>query len=290
MKKVLLLMVLCCTALVARAQKVKTVKGEATYYAREYESLEVAKKKAEERAKIQALAEAFGTTVSQVNTIRKKNSNGKSDIDFSSIGETEVKGEWLGETRAPIFSKPVYEDGMLVITCRVEGRAREILNAELDLQVHVLRNGVESRYEDGDFRSGDDLFLSFQSPVNGYLAVYLIDDSRQAFCLLPYREQTTGIYPIVANQPYVFFRVKSAPADERRYVDEYTMTCDGNVEHNEIYVVFSPYEFTKASDVSENAGLPRQLPFDEFNRWLIKCRGRDKGMNVRRFAITVSKN
>jgi hypothetical protein len=279
-----------CSALsLAVAQKVMTVKGEATYYAREYESLEVAKKKAEERARIQALADAFGTTVSQVNTVRTKNRSGKSDIDFSSIGETEVKGEWLGETKAPVFSNPFYENGILVITCKVEGRAMEIVNAELDLQVHVLRNGTEDRFEDTDFRSGDDLFLSFQSPVSGYLAVYLVDDSRQAFCLLPYRGQTMGIYPIEANQHYLFFREQSAPIGERQFVDEYTMTCEGEMEHNEIYVIFSPNEFTKAADVSENVGLPRQLSFEDFNRWLIKCRRRDKGMNVRRQAIIVSK-
>ena len=79
----------------AFAQKVKTVEGEYTYYAPENVTMEQAKRTALDRAMIQAIADEFGTIVTQQNATRVENQNGRSDIDFLSIGGSEVKGEWL---------------------------------------------------------------------------------------------------------------------------------------------------------------------------------------------------
>lgn len=79
---------ICCFA-----QKIKTVDGEYTYIVPENINLDKAKHIALERLKIQLIEEEFGTTVSQANSTLVKNSNGKSDIDFISIGGSEVKGE-----------------------------------------------------------------------------------------------------------------------------------------------------------------------------------------------------
>lgn len=178
---------------------------------------------------------------------------------------------------------------MLVVTVRVKGKAREIVTAAIDFQVRILRNGTDDKFEDDDFRSGDDLYLSFQSPVSGYLAVYLVDADGQAFCLLPYRNQTDGIYQVNANQRYLFFNTREAPQTERPYVDEYVMTCSRSSEHNQIYVIFSPNQFVKAADNVSDDLLPRELLYNDFQRWLTKCRKRDKDMNLRMVPITIEK-
>ena len=67
-------------------------------------SLEEAKRIALERAKIQAIADEFGTIVSQSNTTLVSNRNGESSSDFFSLGGSEVKGEWI-ET----IGQPEYE-------------------------------------------------------------------------------------------------------------------------------------------------------------------------------------
>ena len=289
MKKTLLTLVLCCIWVGLGAQKIIKVKGEATYHAPTNVTLEEARQTVLERAIVQALADAFGTTVSQVNTSLTDNRNGKSNIDFSSIGATEVKGEWLETIGEPEYSEPRYAENMLIISCRVEGRAREITTEAFDLKCRILRNGTEDKFEGGEFRSGDDLYLSFLSPVGGYLAVYLVDAERQALCLLPYQRQQSGIYPIEANRRYVFFHEKSAPAEERSVVDEYTMTCERSSEQNLVFIVFSPKQFAKAADTSMDSGLPRQLSFADFNQWLVRHRRKDPQMNVRRIPITISK-
>lgn len=280
----LLLSVLLSSAVFA--QKVKTVEAEYTYYAPENVTLEEAKRTALDRAMKQAIADEFGTIVEQSNATRVENKDGKTSLDFLSIGGSEVKGEWIETIGKPVYNIR-YEENVLVVNCRVKGKAREIVTAQIDFKAKVLRNGTEDKFESDQFHSGDDLFLSFHSPVNGYLAVYLVDASNQAYCLLPYRGQTDGIYSIKANQRYLFFNIKEAPQAERPYVDEYVMTCSRSSEQNQIYVIFSPNQFVKAVDNQSNASLPRELKFEDFQKWLAKCRKHDKEMNLRMIPITI---
>lgn len=270
------------------AQKMKTVEGEYTYRAPENVTMEQAKRTALDRAMIQALADEFGTIVSQSNTTRVENRNGKSDIDFLSIGGSEVKGEWMETIGEPIYDIK-YEGDMLIVHCKVKGKAREIVSAGIDFQTHILRNGTDDKFESEQFRNGDDLYLSFKSPVSGYLAVYLIDAESHAYCLLPYRNQTEGIYPTKANQRYLFFNIKKAPQQERPYVDEYVMTCERESEQNQIYIIFSPNQFAKAADNQTKDLLPRDLPFKDFQKWLVRCRKHDKDMNLRMIPIVILK-
>ncbi len=275
-------MVLCC------AQKVKEVKAVYTYSASEDIPLSQIKSTAIERAKIQAIADEFGTVVSQINTTRVENSNGQSTVDFLSLGGSEVKGEWI-ETIEESVSSPVFEQNMIVVTATVRGRAREIVSAGVDFDAKILRNGTEDRFEDSNFRSGDDLYLSFTSPVDGYLAVYLIDAEQQAYCLLPYRNQKNGNFPIKANQRYLLFDSQAVPPTERTLIDEYTMTCSSSSEQNYIYIIFSPQSFTKAIDNVSDEILPRNLTYDAFQRWLVKCRNKDENMKVQIVPIKIKK-
>ena len=287
MRHLFLIFLLTLTSTVF-AQKMKTVEGEYTYHAPENVTVEQARRTALDRAMIQALADEFGTIVSQSNATRVENRNGHSDIDFLSIGGSEVKGEWIETIGEPIYNIR-YEGDMLIVTCKVKGKAREIISAGIDFQARILRNGTGDKFESDQFRSGDDLYLSFTSPLSGYLAVYLVDADGQAFCLLPYRNQTDGIYPIEANRRYLFFNMKEASQNERSYVDEYVMTCERSSEQNQIYVIFSPNQFAKAVDNQSNANLPRELKFEDFQKWLVKCRKHDKEMNLRTFLIVINK-
>lgn len=287
-RKLTFIIAITVFSLSAFAQKTRTVEGEYTYHAPENVTLEEARRTALERAKLSAIADVFGTIVTRTDATRTENRNGKSNIDYLSIGGTEVKGEWIETIGEPVYNIR-YEGNMLVITCIVKGKAREIVSAQIDFTAKILRNGTEEKFESDAFRNGDDLYLLFQSPVSGYLAVYLADADKQAFCLLPYRNQTEGIYPIKANQRYIFFHEKSAPQAERGIVDEYVMTTDRSSEHNQIYVIFSPNPFAKAVDGSIDEGLPRQLSLEDFTKWQVKCRKYDKDMNVKMLPIEIVK-
>lgn len=286
MKHTLLLLSIIFTIPVF-SQKMKTVEGEYTYHAPENVTLEEAKLTALDRAKIQALADEFGTIVSQTNTTHIQNGNGKSDIDFLSIGGSEVKGEWIETTGEPQYHIS-YDQGMLVVKVTVKGKAREMVSAQIEICAKVLRNGTEDKFESDEFHDGDDLYLSFFSPVSGYLAVYLVDAEQKAFCLLPYQSQEDGIYKIKSNKRYLFFNRKEAEKEFTHLVDEYTMTCSKGTERNTIYIVFSPNAFAKACDNSVSESLPRELNYADFQKWITKQRKHDQNMMTRIFPITLN--
>ena len=216
------------------------------------------------------------------------NTNGSTQTDFTSLSSSDVKGEWLETIGEPKYEIS-YEQGMLVVKCAVSGKARELVATQNSFVAKILRNGTEDRFESDNFKSGDDLYLSYQSSTKGYVAVYLIDDSKNAYCLLPYQSSQDGKVRVDANTRYVFFNSKTAaPLFQPADVDEYNMTCEKAAETNYIYVISSPNPFIKAID-NAVAGLPRELKYEDFQKWLTKNRTADKDMQVEIKTISVKK-
>lgn len=178
---------------------------------------------------------------------------------------------------------------MLVVKCSVSGKARELVATQNSFVAKILKNGTEDRFESDNFKSGDELYLSYQSSTKGYVAVYLIDDSKNAYCLLPYQSSQDGKVGVDANTRYVFFNSKTAaPLFQPADVDEYKMTCEKAAETNYIYIISSPNPFIKAID-NAVAGLPRELKYEDFQKWLTKNRTADKDMQVEIKNISVKK-
>ena len=270
------------------AQKTKKVHGEYIYHAPENVSIEQARQTALSRAQIQALGDEFGTVVAQHNATLMNNTNGSTHTDFTSLSSSDVKGEWLETIGEPKYEIS-YEQGMLVVKCSVTGKARAIVAKQNNYVAKILCNGIEDRNEGENFKSGDDLYLAYQSATKGYLAVYLIDDNKNAYCLLPYQSSKDGKVEVDANTRYVFFNQKTAqPLFNSSDVDEYTMTCDKASETNYIYIISSPNPFIKAIDNAVE-GLPRELKYDDFKKWLSKNRTADKDMQVEIKTIVVKK-
>lgn len=286
MKKAVVLLLMTVVPALLFAQQERRVEGEYTYYAPQDVSLEAACVTAIEQARIQALAEAFGTLIEQTTFTRQENADGTSSINMLALGESTVKGEWLNDTKEP-ETQVVFEENFLMVTAHVWGVARELVSAPIDISVKVLKNGTLDRFEDDSFRDGDDIYLSFQSPSKGYLAVYLMDDKGDAYCFLPYANDADGMFEVKANKPYVLF--SSNHAEKGEVCDEYVLTCDKALERDMLYVIFSPNPFVKANDASapmkvkvgkEELELPRQLQYKDFQRWLLRNRRMDKKMQV----------
>ena len=67
-----------------------------------------------------------------------------------------------------------------------------------------------------------------------------------------------------------------------------TMTCSREIEYNDIYIIFSPNAFTKANtNESTEDVLPRQLSFEDFQKWLVKLRKTDKEAIVNNKQISI---
>lgn len=286
----LLLLCFSFCSLRAAAQKVTEVEAEYTYVTSFEMSVAEAKRIATERAKLQALADEFGTTISQTNSTHINSSNSSSTLDFLSIGSSEVKGEWLSDTKAPVYEVSFTDDN-LIVKVSVWGKAREIVSASVDVSAMLLRNGKERKFESDDFRDGDDVYLSFRSPVDGYLAVYLVDESSTAYRLLPYSGANDGAQSVKAGIDYLFFDSEMAATEqERNLIDELTITTSKNVEHNEVYILFSSRPFVKPNDSSTDELIPRSLNAEDFQKWMAKNRTKDAGMVVVNKLIKIMKN
>lgn len=280
-----LIVVLCSVFVCACAQRIVQVRGEYTYTPPEYVTLERAKQVAIERAKIQALADEFGTVIAQNNSTFVSNDEKNSNTSLFSLGESEVKGEWLGDTQTPQIEID-YNQGVLTIKVKVFGKAREVVRSSLQINAQVLCNGTDKRFARTDFKDGDALYLLFKAPIDGYVCVYLVDEEQDVYCLLPYMRNKQGFQHITANKEYVFFSEEFAQTGDK--IEQYMLNTTKEVEHNVLYVIFSPNEFAKAVDDAGNQeNIPRQLSFSNFQKWLSRCRTHDIEMVVQKEILTI---
>lgn len=269
------------------AQEVVNVSGEYTYVVPINISLEQAKQIALERARIQCLADHFGTIVNQSHSTVMRTVDGDSEVSHFTLGETEVKGEWLGDTKQPIY-KITYDEitGSNTIYVKVFGKARAISNSKVDVSAKVLCNGVTPRHEREVLYEGDQIFLSFIAPVDGYLCVYLVDEETNAYCMLPYESNDEGSQQVEANKQHVFFSKDYARADE--LVDEYVMSCSHDGESNILYIIFSPTPFYKAVDRMSSTSL-QQLTYEDLQEWLLSIQSKDPNLQVIRKTVVIKK-
>ncbi len=276
------------------AQKPKHVRAEYTYISEnKEESPSQSEKTAFFRARCKALENEFGAMTGSQTDIVTMNDNGNTSVRFRQHGGTEIKADWLKTIKEEVRKRAWTDDGFMVIEVYVEGMAREIVSASVDFEYHLLRNGDKLENEDDRFRNNDRMALSFKAPVDGYLAVYITDDSR-AYCMLPYKEQTDGIYRIKANKEYIFFHENHAQLTERGYDLRMRLVTDKQQEDNTVYIIFSQKPFTKKTDsegsvVRDNLVLVRNVAIEEFEDWLYKCQRQDEQLRVEKKPILITK-
>ena len=151
----------------------------------------------------------------------------------------------------------------------------------------MLCNGTDLKYENTSFKNGDDLYLYFRSPVDGFLTVYLLDKTiKTVYALLPYKNSSKPAFEVKHDEGYVLFSSKHN-VDAGNEVDEYTMTCGVQAEHNTLFVIFSPNPFTKVISTDSKEQLPREVPFEDFQKWLSKKRSQEKNLSIRQISITI---
>ncbi|MDE6322139.1 MAG: DUF4384 domain-containing protein, partial [Muribaculaceae bacterium] len=213
--------------------KTKVVSTEYIYQIPENVSPDQAREIAITRARAQAIADEFGTNVSSRTSVVVENSNGNSNVDFFSLGGSELKGEWIEDIEKPTFEY-ITDGTSMALKVKVKGRIREISGSKVEADIKILRNGVNDANESEMFEVDDDLYISFNSPTNGYLAIYLIDSSQNAYCLLPYPSQSDGIFKIRANEKYVFFHPDYAKGVNPSEVERLVVDTESETERDRI--------------------------------------------------------
>ena len=264
----------------------KKVKAEYIYHVPENVSPESAKSIALQRAQAQAIADEFGTVVTQSSSIYIETSQETTNTDFLSIGGSELKGEWIETIGEPIY-KYITDGDQIALCVEVSGVIREITGSKVPFELKTLRNGTENINESDNFKNGDDLYMSFQSPAQGYLAIYLIDNAKEAYCLLPYSNQEDGFYLIKSNKRYILFSPDNEQNIDKHAVDEIILETTQPKERNRIVAVFSPNKFYKANDNRTQKDLPRNLSYADFQKWLTELKKKDTELSISEKAITI---
>lgn len=284
-----------------KAQRIVPVSGEDTYYAPSNMTLEQAKFEALVQARKKVLEARFGTNINSTTSLlidNRDSTQSKSRTEVQTISVHEVKGEWIEDTREP-EQEVLYDNSMpntTIIRTRVSGRAREITAPKADIEVHILKDTIAGTDADA-FKDGQSFYLSFQTPVPGYVAVYLLDfDEESAYCLLPAPSDYRGIVPVESNRRYVFFSDRYAASNysktDQSLGTEYFFTTSRSVSSNLIYVIFSPSEFFKANDRQERNKsyvLPRETTIPLFNKWLVNCKVHDTQMVEKIISVRILK-
>lgn len=282
MKRLVFSIVLLVWASVCNAQKPVNVSGEYRYVVPENVSMADARNIAIERARNEAMAKEFGTVVSQTNTNTTKVVDGKVETGFLSIGGTESKGLWLSDIKEPEV-KVLFENDVMVVEAKVWGKAREIKNADTELEITLLCNGAENER----FKDKDKFSVDFKTASKGYVAIFLRDDNIDdpIFCLLPYENENGEPREVKGNTPYTFLSSKD-PIYPRR-LQETTLTTEKSIEFNTIIIVFSKSKFNMP--LSEEGQYVPEISADKFQKWLRKNRINDETMQVIEKTVEIRK-
>lgn len=318
MKKLSIFILLLSICINSFAQDIKIVKTKGKAQVQWYperESLTEAKDRALELAKINALENAFGTLVMQGNAVyvenRKTGEKVETNTVFKMIGNTAVKGEIIQVVKTDIKEtkrkekvnrkkvEKTYIDAVIVI------EAKELADTKIAIENYPL-NSVKMIRPVTRFYEGDDLFIYFRSPVNGYVTVFL-DDRENAQCLLPYRTMPKGqeeAMPVVADKEYVFFSDKPEHnyfEDDFFAEDTYELVASSEKDLNELYIIFSKKPLNKPLLKKGERGqlnvelekdsyeLPRTIDSKTFKKWLVKIQQIRNDVQVEQQIISIEK-
>lgn len=272
----------------AFGQDTRAISGDYTFYGDRSHSPEACREAALEGARVSALAKEFGTLFTSVFDTQNKKAGDQEIQNTEYVTRSEVKGEWLADIGEPSYDVSIDSDGNYIVRCRIRGKARAISNESTDFEADVMRNGSDHRNSSTRFRSGDDMFVSVQTPVDGHLAIYLVGENRKVYSLFPYYTSSNNDVKLRRGREYMLFDPAKSP-DELGQADELVLSTDSDIERNSLYLIFSPNRYSLAVDTESGNYSPRELPYKEFSKWLLKSRLRDPKMGVKVIRLTIEK-
>lgn len=247
-----------------------------------------------ENAKLNALESVFGTSINQSNTLYNKNistgSSVKSDIIFYTVSNTLINGEWVKTIKEsePKFTE---QDGYRWVNVEIEGEVREIKKIPFTPEAYAIScQNLSCSTE--VFNSGQNFYLHFKSPKNGYVSIFL-DDGENVQRLLPYSNQeNTDNFQVIADKSYVLFK----KSNEIKNADEIELFTNHLMEQNRLFILFSTQEFQKPilekDKKTDKNGykFPPKMESKKFQVWLQKLRLFNKQIELKIIDLIIKNN
>lgn len=269
------------------AQRTALIHGTYVYEVSDNDNITLkdAKRKCIELAKAKAIKDEFGEMITSDVIDSNVETNGESTSSY--FWENTVamaKGDWLQDTQEPEI-RVEYINGKLVFTAEVWGEAAEIIQAKTELECIVQKDDDGKRIGTAQFNNGERIYMKFRAPADGFLAVYLIVGDDEANCLLPYRKDADGKFPISGGKNYNLFDKEQDPT-----AVSYKMTTKREMEDNQLVIIYSPNSFVKCNDVSRDPRHPNIINTHDFQKWLLRCQRQDRDMVVDKKYIRIVNN
>ncbi len=300
-KIVLVVGILLAFSLQGISQKIYNAQGTAKVRLEEHMSREETRDLARQQARLQAIETLFGTYVSKDAYVDV--SDGKTAISIHST--SELKGEWL-KTDAETFHeesrkiKDEYGERLEIwIVCELKGKVREIETPLIGYSFSTL-SCPEETCEALEFKNGQSFYMNFQTPEDGYLSIYLVDES-QAYRILPYQEMPSSYLhtiPVKADKKYTFFSTRKSFDYFEDYMyfmaDEIYLETEKEKELFKVYVLFSPDPYSKPilnteEGIKGEYDVPKTLSKRNFEVWVQDNRIFDTNFYYQTQNIRVSK-
>jgi len=263
----------------AYCQRIVAVSSSATIRLEQDMTKEEARDRAREMAMITAIEEEFGVYVDSETNIEVKDGQ----VSFHTLGNTRLKGEWL-KTNSERFKEDIrtvkgeygkeYETW---ITVDLKGKIREVVRPIPQFEFSPLRC-PSTACETYTFNKKDPFYLSFRSPDEGFLSVFMVEGDN-VLRLFPYQDMG-GDYlhyaPVIEDYQYILFSIDHLNGwDNTGYasIDELYMDTEKEVEFLKLVVVFSRNPIPKPlledqEEVGEEYILPKSLSRRQFDVWL----------------------
>jgi hypothetical protein len=281
MKKTVLLAVLIALNSVSIAQnKPEKVSGTFKMKIESYMSDDQAKFVSLEQARLQAMADEFGTKISQSTSSRIESSNQSgTNTRFSSIANSFVNGIWLDDSKDPEFQFFTAGDERW-IACTVQGNAKRTTKKDIDFIAKPL-SCPEPGCVKQDFKNREQFYFYFRSPIAGFLSLY-VDDESNCQMILPYQSMKSSTFIIEPDKDYIFFSPKHNHTGNASDTDPIEWFTNDESEIDLLYVIFSTQEFYKPNVKDDDRAyqnttnlargtyrdFPKFTSSKEFRKWL----------------------
>lgn len=288
--------------------------GEYKYISRmeKHESRDAAEKRIEIEAQIKYLEDRYGRVISQNNFTRTENSqsgsSNNSRINFNSLSQSKVKGEWVKNKDGYPKFKTSQRGDDIWIEVVINGYTRELNALAISFEAFVS-DCPRMECKKTDFKDNSPFYMFFQAPNDGYLAIYLEDSYlEESFLLLPSGEIEGSNVQVKGDQQYIIF---ASEKDEKPkvkvlgdgLVDELVLSLEPKrqTENYNVKVLFSEKEFKKPItenkskelnanyNISGQSEFPKSLKLNEFRKWIMNLNAVNEHLEILDIPISLSK-
>lgn len=256
-----------------------------------------------ELAKRNLLANAFPTQMSVQTEMEIKNRNEGNNVDTETSikvsSESIVKGEIIKITKKEFKDHLRKENKTKVkyIECIIEAKVRKLENERIAIQTFTMSDS-RILVPKKNFKEGDNLYVYFQSPVSGYLNIF-VEAEEMVQRIFPYSQYPSKFEngaEVIADKDYILFSQNHDYFDQPKLLtDELELFLENKeLETNKVYVIFSKSPITKPvlkpnQKLEGGSYLPPSLSKKAFEAWKFRNLSSRADMQIHDFFIEITK-